>query len=154
MAENSPMGKKGMLCISFWVFKAFLFWIDSDLNSDSETYVILERFLKMYFLKNKTFFLLIFPGLTRSQCFSNSVNSNNGSDWMSLKFGWTLYLWLYFLCSWRWNLTYNRFFTIWLGGKSFHHCSLVMHWIVTFAPLYGYECTWKGPLEKYLGSLF
>ena len=82
MAENSPMGKKGMLCISFWVFKAFLFWIDSYLNSDSETYVILERFLKMYFLKNKTFFLLIFPGLTRSQCFSNSVNSKNGSDWM------------------------------------------------------------------------
>lgn len=82
MAENSPMGNKGMLCIIFWVFKASLFWLDSDLESDSETYVILERFPKMYFLKNKTFCSLIFPGLTPSQCFSNSVNSKNGSDWM------------------------------------------------------------------------
>ena len=49
-----------MLCISFWVFKASLFWLDSDLDSDSETYVILERFPKMCFLKNKTFFLWFF----------------------------------------------------------------------------------------------
>ena len=46
-----------MLCISFWVFKASLFWLDSDLDSDSETYVILENFPTVCFLKTKASFL-------------------------------------------------------------------------------------------------